>query len=120
MRMGALVMVRFYTTTLTKRPGTTITFLGAAPSACLMNASLASAAASMDPAGLARVYSILKPRLIEAYAELGHPAGDLDAAVERAVVQLLEAPVVDEPIVLRPRVLSWPTRLSVPVAGSMA
>jgi hypothetical protein len=68
---------------------------------------IANAAASMDPAGLARVYSILKPRLIEAYAELGHPAGDLDAAVERAIVQLLEAPVVEEPIVLRPRVLSF-------------
>lgn len=68
---------------------------------------IANAAASMDPAGLARVFSILKPRLIEAYAELGHPTGDLDAAVERAIVHLLQTPVVDEPIVLRPRVLSF-------------
>jgi hypothetical protein len=68
---------------------------------------IANAAASMDPAGLARTYSILKPRLIEAYAELGHPQGDLDAAVERAIVQLLQTPVVEEPIVLRPRVLSF-------------
>lgn len=68
---------------------------------------IASAAASMDPAGLARVYSILKPRLIEAYAELGHPQGDLDVAVERAIVHLLQTPVVDEPIAVRPRVLSF-------------
>jgi len=68
---------------------------------------LASAAASMDPAGLARVYSLLKPRLVEAYKELGHPEGDLDGAVERAIVQLLQTPVVEEPVVLRPRVLSF-------------
>jgi len=61
----------------------------------------------LDPAGLARVYAILKPRLVEAYRELGHPEGDLDLAVERAIVHLLQAPVVEEPIVLRPRVLSF-------------
>ena len=68
---------------------------------------IANAVASMDPAGLARVYSLLKPRLVEAYKELGHPEGDLDGAVERAVVQLLQTPVVEEPVVLRPRVLSF-------------
>jgi len=68
---------------------------------------VANAVASVDPAGLARAYSILKPRLIEAYAELGHPQGDLDVAVERAIVHLLQAPVVEEPILLRPRVLSF-------------
>ena len=60
---------------------------------------IANAAASMDPAGLARVYSMLKPRLVEAYKELGHPEGDLDVAVERAIVHLLQTPVVEEPIV---------------------
>ena len=68
---------------------------------------IASAAASLDPAGLARVYSVLKPRLVEAYRELGHPEGDLDGTVERAIVHLLQTPVVEEPIVLRPRVLSF-------------
>ena len=68
---------------------------------------IANAATSMDPAGLARVYSILKPRLIEAYAELGHPKGDLDVAVENAIVHLLQTPAVEEPITLRPRVLSF-------------
>jgi len=68
---------------------------------------IASAAASMDPAGLARVYSMLKPRLVEAYKELGHPEGDLDVAVERAIVHLLQTPVIEDPIALRPRVLSF-------------
>jgi hypothetical protein len=68
---------------------------------------IANAAASMDPAGLARVYSTLKPRLVEAYKELGHPEGELDVAVERAIAHLLQTPIVDEPIVLRPRVLSF-------------
>ena len=68
---------------------------------------IANATASLDPAGLARVYSVLKPRMVEAYKELGHPEGDLDVAVERAIVHLLQTPVVDEPIVLRPRVLSF-------------
>jgi hypothetical protein len=68
---------------------------------------VANAAASMDPAGLARVYATLKPRLVEAYKELGHPDGDLDAAVERAIGHLLQTPVVEEPVSLRPRVLSF-------------
>jgi hypothetical protein len=68
---------------------------------------LANAAASMDAAGLARIYSIVKPRLMEAYQELGHPDGDIDRAVERAIVLLLQTPVVDEPVALRSRVLSY-------------
>ena len=68
---------------------------------------MADAAAAMDAAGLARVYLTLKPRLIEAYKELGHPEGELDVAVERAIVLLLQTPVVEEPVALRPRVLSF-------------
>ena len=68
---------------------------------------IANAAAAIDPAGLARVYSTLKPRLVEAYKELGHPQGELDVAVERAIAHLLQTPVVEEPVALRPRVLSF-------------
>jgi hypothetical protein len=68
---------------------------------------IANAAAAIDAAGLARVYSTLKPRLVEAYKELGHPEGELDVAVERAIAHLLQTPVVDEPVALRPRVLSF-------------
>ena len=68
---------------------------------------MANAAAALDTAGLARVYSTLKPRLVEAYKELGHPEGALDVVVERAIVHLLQTPVVEEPVALRPRVLSF-------------
>jgi len=77
------------------------------PSSYARYDGVANAAVSMDAAGLARVYSLLKPRLVEAYKELGHPEGGLDGAVERAIVQLLQTPVVEEPVVLRPRVLSF-------------
>jgi hypothetical protein len=68
---------------------------------------IANASASLDPAGLARVYSVLKPRLVEAYRELGHPEGELDVAIERAIFHLMQTPAVEEPIALRPRVLSF-------------
>lgn len=54
---------------------------------------LATAVASLDPNGLAKIYTMLKPRLEEAYRELGHPEGDIDGAVERATVRLLMTPV---------------------------
>jgi len=67
----------------------------------------AATVASLDPAGLARVYSLLKPRLVDAYKELGHPEGDIDAAVEKAIVILLQTPVTDGTETLVPKVLSY-------------
>ncbi len=61
---------------------------------------LADTLESMDPANLARLYSLLKPRMRDAYRELGHPEGDIDAAVERALVHLLETPVPSGEILL--------------------
>lgn len=68
---------------------------------------LANAAASLDAAGLARVYSTLKPRLVEAYQELGHPEGDIDVAVEKAIVVLLQTPTVEVSTPLIQAVLSY-------------
>ena len=56
---------------------------------------VAAAAASIDPAGAAHVYSALKPRIAEAYRELGQPDTPFDRTLERAIVQLLETPVVE-------------------------
>jgi hypothetical protein len=67
----------------------------------------AATAAALDPAGLAKVYSLLKPRLIEAYKELGHPDGDIDAAVEKAIGVLLQTPATDGTEALIPKVLSY-------------
>jgi hypothetical protein len=67
----------------------------------------AATAAALDPAGLAKVYSLLKPRLVEAYKELGHPDGDIDAAVEKAIVVLLQTPTTAGTETLIPKVLSY-------------
>jgi hypothetical protein len=58
------------------------------------------AANSLDAHGTARLYATLKPRLDEAYRELGYPTGSFDDAVKRAFVELLKVPVVDGPIEL--------------------
>jgi hypothetical protein len=68
---------------------------------------LADTAASMNGSGLARIYSILKPRLVDAYRELGHVDGDIDAAVEKAIVVLLQAPTIDGTETLISKVLSY-------------
>ncbi|MCX6538519.1 MAG: DUF3014 domain-containing protein [Acidobacteria bacterium] len=68
---------------------------------------IADAVASLDPAGLARVYSMLKPRMVDAYRELGHPEGDIDAATERAISVLLQAPVIEGEIALIEKVISY-------------
>ena len=44
---------------------------------------------SLDPDALARIYGQLRPRLNDAYAELGVPDEDFDAVVERAFAHLL-------------------------------
>jgi len=64
---------------------------------------LADAAASIDPAGAARVYATLKPRIQEAYGQLGLPPDSFDRALERAIVLLLQTPVVDGPIRVAPK-----------------
>ncbi len=60
--------------------------------------SLATAAASIDPAGAARLYATLKPRIEEAYRDLGMPDTPFDRTLERAIVLLLETPIVDDPV----------------------
>lgn len=58
---------------------------------------VAGAATSIDPAGAARLYTTLKPRLEEAYRELGNP-DSFDHAVETAIVRLLQVPAVSDPV----------------------
>ena len=63
---------------------------------------LADAAASIDAAGAARLYSMLKPRIEDAYGELGHQE-PFDRALERAIVSLLRAPLLEGPVAVEPR-----------------
>ncbi len=71
---------------------------------------LADTLQSMDAVNLARVYSLLKPRMRDAYRELGHPEGDIDAPTERAIVHLLQTPVLDGDIELEQRALAYTFR----------
>jgi hypothetical protein len=64
---------------------------------------VAAAAASLDPAGSARLYATLKPRIDEANRELGLGNTPFDQTLERAIVQLLRTPVVDRPVRVVPR-----------------
>ena len=63
--------------------------------------SLAAAVASIDPANAARLYATLKPRIEEAYRELGMGGTPFDRTLERAIVSLLRTPVRDAPVRVR-------------------
>jgi hypothetical protein len=67
----------------------------------------ADAVGALDAEGTARLYATLKPRLQDAYRELGYPEGDIDRALERAIIALLETPVIDGEVALTPKSVSW-------------
>jgi hypothetical protein len=60
--------------------------------------TVAAATASIDPDGAARLYATLKPRIEDAYRDLGAPDGTFDRTLERAIVLLLRTPIIDDPI----------------------
>lgn len=63
---------------------------------------LADAVTSIDPAGSARLYATLKPRIEDAHRELGYRNTPFDQTLERAIVLLLSTPVPDQPPLLQP------------------
>ncbi len=63
---------------------------------------IATAASSIDPAGAAQIYTTLKPRIEEAYRELGYPDTPFDQTLERAIVVLLQTPIREARPTLRP------------------
>jgi|KBSSwiStaDraftv2_1062776.scaffolds.fasta_scaffold104004_4 hypothetical protein len=67
----------------------------------------AAAIGALDPAGTARLYLTLKPRIADAYRQLGYPDGDFDPVLERAFGVLLATPVVEGEIPLHQKVLSY-------------
>jgi len=69
---------------------------------------LAATVGSLDANAVARAYTTIKPRLDEAYRQMGHPDGDFDRTVELAIANLLDTPVVDEPPALvQSRGVNW-------------
>ena len=63
---------------------------------------IAAAAASVDPDGAAKLYSTLKPRIEEAYRDLGL-GGSFDRTLEIAIVRLLEVPAAEGELSLVPK-----------------
>lgn len=65
--------------------------------------ALATAASSLDPAASAQVYKTLKPRIEEAYRELGPSTATFDQVLEEAIVMLLKTPALADPVRVEPR-----------------
>jgi hypothetical protein len=63
----------------------------------------AEAIAALDATGTASLYLTLKPRITDAYKELGYPEGDFDRVLERAIGVLLQTPALDEKATLVPK-----------------
>ena len=63
---------------------------------------LAAAFDSLDAMRVAQVYSMLKPRIEDAYAELGR-GGSFDEPLEKAIVALLQVPGVEAAEPVAPR-----------------
>jgi hypothetical protein len=78
-----------------------------APSSFQRYDDLADAAASIDAAGAARLYATLKPRIEEAYRDLGFPDTPFDRTLERAIVLLLRTPVSDGAARLEPKGIGY-------------
>jgi len=70
-------------------------------------AAIADAVGSIDPAGAARIYATLKPRIEEAHRELGFPDQSFDRTLQRAIVALLHTPIVDGPVRLKPKGIGY-------------
>jgi hypothetical protein len=68
---------------------------------------LADAAASIDAPGAARLYGTLKPRIEEAYRDLGFPDTPFDRTLEKAIVVLLRTPASDGAARLEPKGIGY-------------
>ena len=62
---------------------------------------------SLDAVAAARLYRAVKPLLQDAYRDLGYPGVDFEDTLVRAMAELLETPVVEGPVVLEKKILSY-------------
>lgn len=65
--------------------------------------TFADIAASIDPVGAANTYATLKPRIEQAYRELGIEDRSFDRALQAAIVELLQTPISDAPLLVAPQ-----------------
>lgn len=61
---------------------------------------LVTTVTSLDASAVARIYKTIRPRLNQAYQNMGHPGGNVDTAVQQALDILLDTPVVKGPVTL--------------------
>jgi hypothetical protein len=69
--------------------------------------AVAAAVDGLDARGVARFYATIRPRIDEAYAELGMEEANFDRVLERAIVMLLRTPVVEGTVPLQPGGVSY-------------
>ena len=62
---------------------------------------------ALDAAGTASLYLTLKPRISDAYRDLGYPDGDFDRVLERAIGVLLRTPALDEKVAIYPKGVTY-------------
>jgi hypothetical protein len=77
------------------------------PAAYARYAPVVAVVQSIDATAAVRLYRAVEPLLQEAYNELGYPGVDFDDTIVRAMSELLETPVVNGPIRLEQKVLSY-------------
>jgi DUF3014 family protein len=68
---------------------------------------IADAVGSIDPAAAARLYATLKPRISEAFGELGPADPSFDRVLERAIVTVVRTPIPEAPIALTPKGIGY-------------
>lgn len=68
---------------------------------------IADAVDALDARGVARLYATVRPRIDDAYHELIGADANFDRTLERAIVQLLRTPVVDDDIQVRTGKMSY-------------
>ncbi len=67
----------------------------------------ADAIAALDSVGTASLYLTLKPRISDAYRDLGYPDADFDRVLERAIGVVLQTPRLDERVELQPKGVTY-------------
>jgi hypothetical protein len=77
------------------------------PSSYDRYAPIADAVFSVDAAGAASLYGTLKPRIEEAHRELGFSDRSFDATLEGAIVALLNVPIADARVRLKPKGIGY-------------
>lgn len=68
---------------------------------------IADAVTSIDPTAAAKLYGTLKPRIEDANRELGVQNASFDSTLTRAILALLETPILDAPPRLKPKGIGY-------------